>query len=169
VFCQQNQRLAAWAEQPRMLRTCPRPKHRHASLSLEALLHFGKQLGVSPESSAVQLANTSALANLFRRAARAQSVRRAAAAPAISVASKRFLGGSRNQLYAAFFGAEREALFKFARGCVHQRVGGAPGKPAVQPNPSLRLTRYGRHCKPGLSQSNHRLSPGLQYLPPRAA
>jgi hypothetical protein len=39
----------------------------------------------------------------------------------------------------------------------------------VRPNPSLKLTRYGRHCKPGLSQSNYRLSPGLQYLPPRAA
>jgi hypothetical protein len=39
----------------------------------------------------------------------------------------------------------------------------------VTPNPSLKLTRYGRHCKPGLSQSNHCLSPGLQYLPTRAA
>jgi hypothetical protein len=37
------------------------------------------------------------------------------------------------------------------------------------PNPSLKLTRYGRHCKPGLSHSHYRLSPGLQYLPPRAA
>jgi hypothetical protein len=37
------------------------------------------------------------------------------------------------------------------------------------PNPSLEPTRYGRHCKPGLSQWNYRLSPGLQYLPPRAA
>ena len=37
------------------------------------------------------------------------------------------------------------------------------------PNPSLKLTRYGRHCKPGLSQLYYRLSPGLQYLPPRAA
>jgi len=36
-------------------------------------------------------------------------------------------------------------------------------------NPSLKLTRYGRHCKPGLSHSHYRLSPGLQYLPPRAA
>jgi hypothetical protein len=35
--------------------------------------------------------------------------------------------------------------------------------------PSLKLTRYGRHCKPGLSHSYYRLSPGLQYLPPRAA
>jgi hypothetical protein len=39
----------------------------------------------------------------------------------------------------------------------------------VMPNPSLKLTRYGRHCKPGLSHSYYRLSPGLQYLPPRAA
>jgi hypothetical protein len=40
---------------------------------------------------------------------------------------------------------------------------------AVLPNPSLKLTRYGRHCKPGLSHSYYRLSPGLQYLPTRAA
>jgi hypothetical protein len=39
----------------------------------------------------------------------------------------------------------------------------------ARPNPSLKLTRYGRHCKPGLSHSYYRLSPGLQYLPPRAA
>jgi hypothetical protein len=39
----------------------------------------------------------------------------------------------------------------------------------LRPNPSLKLTRYGRHCKPGLSQWNYRLSPGLQYLPTRAA
>ncbi len=37
------------------------------------------------------------------------------------------------------------------------------------PNPSLEPTRYGRHCKPGLSQWNYRLSPDLQYLPTRAA
>jgi len=40
---------------------------------------------------------------------------------------------------------------------------------ALRPNPSLKLTRYGRHCKPGLSHSYYRLRPGLQYLPPRAA
>jgi len=40
---------------------------------------------------------------------------------------------------------------------------------AVTPNPSLKLTRYGRHCKPGLRYSVHCLRPGLQYLPPRAA
>ena len=39
----------------------------------------------------------------------------------------------------------------------------------VRPNPSLEPTRYGRHCKPGLSHSYYRLSPGLQYLPTRAA
>ena len=31
----------------------------------------------------------------------------------------------------------------------------------VPVNSTLKLTRYGRHCKPGLSQSNYRLSPGL--------
>jgi hypothetical protein len=46
----------------------------------------------------------------------------------------------------------------------------ATGRPLeVMPNPSLEPTRYGRHCKPGLSQWNYRLSPGLQYLPTRAA
>jgi len=40
---------------------------------------------------------------------------------------------------------------------------------ALRPNPSLKLIRYGRHCKPGLSHSYYRLSPGLQYLPTRAA
>ncbi len=38
----------------------------------------------------------------------------------------------------------------------------------VRPNPSLEPTRYGRHCTPGLSQLNYRLSPGLQHLPPRS-
>jgi hypothetical protein len=38
----------------------------------------------------------------------------------------------------------------------------------VRPNPSVNLTRYGRPCKPGLSHSYYRLSPGLQGLPPRA-
>jgi hypothetical protein len=43
------------------------------------------------------------------------------------------------------------------------------GLPQARPNPSLKLTRYGRHCKPGLRYSIHCLSPGLQYLPTRAA
>ena len=41
--------------------------------------------------------------------------------------------------------------------------------PQARPNPSLKLTRYGRPCKPGLRYSVHFLSPGLQGLPPRAA
>ena len=36
-------------------------------------------------------------------------------------------------------------------------------------NPSLKLTRYGRRCKPGLRHTVHHLSPGLQRLTPRAA
>ena len=43
------------------------------------------------------------------------------------------------------------------------------GKPAVQPNPSLKLTRYGRRCKPGPRHMVHHRAPGLQRPPPRAA
>ena len=41
--------------------------------------------------------------------------------------------------------------------------------PTLRPNPSLKLTRYGRLCKPGPRQSYYRREPGLQSLPPRAA
>ena len=43
------------------------------------------------------------------------------------------------------------------------------GLPSARPNPSLKLTRYSRLCKPGLRYSVHSLSPGLQSLPTRAA
>jgi hypothetical protein len=43
------------------------------------------------------------------------------------------------------------------------------GLPQARPNPSLKLTRYGRLCKPGPRQSYYRRVPGLQSLPPRAA
>ena len=39
----------------------------------------------------------------------------------------------------------------------------------LTPNPSLKLTRYGRRCKPGPRYPVHFLEPGLQHLPPRAA
>ncbi len=39
----------------------------------------------------------------------------------------------------------------------------------LQPNPSLKLTRYGMRCKPGVCQFYHRHTPGLQHMPPRAA
>lgn len=41
--------------------------------------------------------------------------------------------------------------------------------PQVEPNPTLKLTRYGRPCEPGARQSYHRRVPGSQSLPPRAA
>ncbi|MCA9233563.1 MAG: hypothetical protein KDA57_23185, partial [Planctomycetales bacterium] len=43
---------------------------------------------------------------------------------------------------------------------IHQRV---------TPNPSLKLTRYGRRCKPGPRQQYYCREPGLQHLSPRAA
>jgi len=39
----------------------------------------------------------------------------------------------------------------------------------VRPNPSLKLTRSGRRCKPGPRHMVHHREPGLQRLPPRAA
>jgi hypothetical protein len=53
-----------------------------------------------------------------------------------------------------------------------RRVFGSPtpeGLPQARPNPSLKLTRYGRRCKPGPRYPVHSLEPGLQHLPPRAA
>ena len=39
----------------------------------------------------------------------------------------------------------------------------------VRPNTSLKLTRYGRRCKPGPRHMVHHRVPGLQHPPPRAA
>jgi hypothetical protein len=52
-------------------------------------------------------------------------------------------------------------------GCTKRNRIFAPA--TVRPNPSLKLTRYGRLCKPGPRQSYYRRVPGLQTLPPRAA
>ena len=71
--------------------------------------------------------------------------------------------------HTTFFCAERDATLRVSKKkclCLTRRFA---GKPSVLPNPSLKLTRYGRHCKPGLSHSYYRLRPGLQYLPTRAA
>ena len=43
------------------------------------------------------------------------------------------------------------------------------GLPSARPNPSLKLTRYGRRCKPGPRHMVHHRQPGLQRPPPRAA
>jgi hypothetical protein len=39
----------------------------------------------------------------------------------------------------------------------------------LMPKPSLKLTRHGKHNKPGLRYFVHYLSPGSQYLPTLAA
>ena len=44
-----------------------------------------------------------------------------------------------------------------------------PCQEPVQPNPSLKLTRYGMRCKPGSRYPVHFREPGLQRMPPRAA
>ena len=45
----------------------------------------------------------------------------------------------------------------------------AASRSQMRPNTSLKLTRYGSLCKPGLRYAVHFLRPGLQSLPPRAA
>jgi hypothetical protein len=56
-------------------------------------------------------------------------------------------------------------------GSARRAFGESPsaGLPSARPNPSLKLTRYGRPCKPGPRQSYYRRVPGLQVLPTRAA
>jgi hypothetical protein len=53
----------------------------------------------------------------------------------------------------------------------HHSISGAPSalRPSGWPNRSLKLTRYGVRCKPGLLPLRHHRSPGLQRTPPRAA
>ena len=56
-------------------------------------------------------------------------------------------------------------------GSARRAFGKAPtaGLPSARPNPSLKLTRYGRRCKTGPRHMVHHREPGLQRLPPRAA
>ena len=93
-----------------------------------------------------------------------------AAAVAITVAiSVRNSRGGKKARTTTVGSAEREAPVVVAQEdqqyCMHRIA----GKPSVLPNPSLKLTRYGRLCKPGPRQSYYRRVPGLQSLPPRAA
>jgi hypothetical protein len=83
--------------------------------------------------------------------------------------------GSRNMLLRA---SARSTASPWSSGGLQRGAGSArrvfgtqptAGLPSARPNPSLKLTRYGRLCKPGLRYSVHLLSPGLQSLPPRAA
>ena len=56
-------------------------------------------------------------------------------------------------------------------GSARRAFGTSPtaGLPSARPNPSLKLTRYGRRCKPGPRHMVHHREPGLQRPPPRAA
>ena len=83
--------------------------------------------------------------------------------------------GSRNMLLRA---SARSTASPWSSGGLQREAGSArrvfgrstpAGLPQARPNPSLKLTRYGRLCKPGPRQSYYRRVPGLQSLPPRAA
>ena len=101
--------------------------------------------------------------------ARAQSVRRAAALQPLEASLSRSCCGGLKTQHTTFFCAERDRPLRVAKTKCLYLTRSIAGKPSVLPNPSLKLTRYGRLCKPGLSQSYYRLSPGLQSLPTRAA
>jgi hypothetical protein len=83
--------------------------------------------------------------------------------------------GSRNMLLRTSAGSTASpwSSCRLQRGAGSaRRVFGSPkpaGLPQARPNPSLKLTRYGMRCKPGLRHTVHHLSPGLQRMPPRAA
>jgi hypothetical protein len=83
--------------------------------------------------------------------------------------------GSRHRLLRASSGSEASpgssGRLQRGAGSARRPFGSSTpaGLPSARPNPSLKLTRYGRLCKPGLRYSVHSLSPGLQSLPPRAA
>jgi hypothetical protein len=56
-------------------------------------------------------------------------------------------------------------------GSARRAFGESPtaGLPSARPNPSLKLTRYGKRCKPGPRHMVHHRVPGLQRPPTRAA
>jgi hypothetical protein len=101
--------------------------------------------------------------------ARAQSVGRAAALqPFVASVGRSWCGGLKTR-HTTFFCAERETPLSVSeRKCLYLTQS-FTGKPSVLPNPSLKLTRYGKHCKPGPRHLVHHREPGLQRPPPRAA
>ena len=101
--------------------------------------------------------------------ARAQSIGRAAALqPFVASVGRSWCGGLKTR-HTTLFCAERETPLRVSeRKCFHLTQN-FTGNPSVLPNPSLKLTRYGRLRKPGLRYTVHYLSPGLRSLPTRAA
>jgi hypothetical protein len=89
-----------------------------------------------------------------------------AAAAEYSSRNERFLASARSTASPWF-----SPRLQRGAGSACRVLGNLPtaGLPQVRPNPSLKLTRYGRHCKPGPRHLVHHREPGLQCPPPRAA
>jgi hypothetical protein len=110
-----------------------------------------------------------AQANSSDQTTRAQSVGWAAALrPLVASLGRSWCGGLKTR-HTTFFCAEREAPLRVSKKKCTYPTGNLSGKPSVLPNPSLKLTRYGKHCKAGLRHTVHHLSPALHCSPPRAA
>ena len=164
---EQSQRLSACAEQPRTFRHLPSTMP--ATRTQVAPERSGRLVCSIIELPAGQRACKARLASPLRQTARARSVRWAAANPTRLPCSSMQLGGGSNTPYSRVSCAEREGPRCSSR-MNHRPLTQRPsGKPAVKPNPSLKLTRYGRRCKPGPRHLVHHRVPGLQRPPPRAA
>jgi hypothetical protein len=105
----------------------------------------------------------------FAQTARAQSVGRAAARqPLVASISRSWCGGLKTHHTISFCAERKAPLSVSKRQCLHP-TRSVSGKPSVLPNPSLKLTRYGMQCKPGVRRLRHLRTPGLHCMPPRAA
>jgi hypothetical protein len=88
--------------------------------------------------------------------------------PLVASLGRSCCGGLKTR-HTTFFCAEREAPLSVSkRKCLHLTQS-FTGKPAVLPNPSLKLTRYGMQRKPGVRRLRHLRTPGLHCTPTRAA
>ncbi len=167
MVLQQSQRLSAWNNQP--------PKHRSAPMS-KLVPHYWRRFfasGIEFSRPFTELPVSWATRRSLQRDPFKQPELSQLVGPPLSnqVCFRLPASHARHQDPACrklLRGAGHVSARQRASKCRHltQRIS---GKPAVQPNPSLKLTRYGRRCKPGPRHKVHHREPGLQRPPPRAA
>jgi hypothetical protein len=167
VARQQNQRLSACAGQPRTFRLLPLTKP--ATRTQVALAVSCCSVSETLELRAGQFACSSRFVKLYRQTVRAHSTGRASAiSTEVRSSRTRCCGGLKAQRAGASC-AERVAPSLFKQLKCRLLTQSASGKPAVKPNPSLKLTRYGMQRKPSVRRLRHLRTPGLHCTPPRAA
>jgi hypothetical protein len=167
VVHEQSQRLSACAEQPRTFRLLPLTMP--ATRAQVALAVSCSLVSETLELRAGQFACSARFEKLLRQTVRAHSTGRASAiSKDVRSSRTRCCGGLKAQRAGASC-AERVAPSLFKQLNCRLLTQSASGKPAVKPNPSLKLTRYGMQRKPGVRRLRHLRTPGLHCMPPRAA